>query len=310
MCKNIANTSLVHKDNTCAIVTIYLPGTEILHHIEKIKHQVHHIIVIINQCDKNEFKALAHMLSGSGPHNIIENTYNMGLAHALNQGIGIASSENMEWVLLLDQDTDVDDDIISELSKTISNMPILPAIIGSNYRDFHSVSTAFRCKNNKNMYQKKPTVITSGTLLNLEHAKHIGPFKSEYFIDSIDHEYCMRAKSLGYDIYITCKPLMTHNIGLQDQKFLTRLQCLLSHPHSPERKYYVARNTVATAKYYIYEFPLWSIRQFMRILAELFSTILFEDHKLQRITFTLRGILDGLSSNFKPGPLETKHVET
>jgi rhamnosyltransferase len=310
MRKNITNASLPNKGNTCAIITVYLPDTDILHHIEKIKRQVHHIVVIINRCNQDTLNGLSRILSGSNTHSITTNTYNMGLAHALNQGIEIASSTNMEWMLLLDQDTAVDDDIIVELSKTISTMPIQPAILGANYRDIHGNSAAFQCRQKNGIYQNKPTVITSGSLLNMALAKHIGSFKSEYFIDSIDHEYCMRARSLGHQIYITCKPLMTHSIGLQEDTFLNRLQCLLSHPHSPERKYYIARNTIATAKDYIHIFPLWSIRQFLRILTELLSTIFFENKKRQRILFTVRGLIDGLKSNFTHGPLETEHVET
>lgn len=310
MRKNITNSDLPNKGNTCAIVTIYLPETDILHHINKIKRQVHHIVVINNRCNQEILNALTRMLSDSISHSITTNSFNMGLAHALNQGVEIASQSNMEWTLLLDQDTAVDDNIIVELSKAISTMSIIPPILGTNYRNIHDDSTTFPCKQSKNIYKNKATVITSGSLLNLALAQHIGSFRSEYFIDSIDHEYCMRARSLGYEIYITCKPLMTHSIGLQENSFINRLQCLLSHPHSPERKYYVARNTIATAKNYIHKFPFWSMRQFLRILTDLLSTIFFEDKKKQRILFTMSGLMDGLKSNFKTGPLEIDNAES
>tara|TARA_R110002094_G_scaffold210511_1_gene180924 strand:- start:570 stop:1502 length:933 start_codon:yes stop_codon:yes gene_type:complete len=309
MRKNITTSNLPNKGNTCAIVTIYLPETDILHHIDKIKRQVHHIVVVNNRCKQDTLNLLTRMLSDSSSHNIITNPSNMGLAHALNQGIEIASHSNMEWALLLDQDTSVDDNIIMELSKIISTMSIVPAILGTNYRNIHDDSIAFHCKQSKNIYQNKATVITSGSLLNLALARHIGPFRSEYFIDSIDHEYCMRARSLGYEICITCKSLMTHSIGLQENTFINRIQCLLSHPHNPERKYYVARNTIVTAKNYIHKFPFWSIRQLLRILADLLSTVFFEDKKKQRILFTMSGLIDGLKSNFKTGPLEIDNVE-
>lgn len=299
------NTSSPRTDNTCAIITLYQPGYEILKHIEAIRHQVHHIILIINDCSEDILATLSDKLSDRNSHSILANQSNLGLAYALNQGLELAYSTGMEWALMLDQDTHVNNDIIIELSKAISSMPAIPVILGSNYRNKHDGDPAFKCRHPNRLYQTKTTVISSGTLLNVGRARSLGTFRSEYFIDSIDHEYCMRARSLGYQVFITCKPLMTHSIGLQNNSLRNRLQCLLSHPHLPQRKYYVARNSIANARYYAVQFPLWSMRQLLRVVADMVSTILFEDHKYQRIKYSLSGILDGMQNRFKPGPLET-----
>lgn len=299
------NVNLPRKTNTCAIITIYRPGDEILEHIEAIMPQVHLMILIINHCSKEILAALSAKLSDCNRHEILENPYNMGLAHALNQGLQLAYSASMEWALLLDQDTCVYKDIIEELSRTIDSMPVNPAILGSNYKNKLNHTTAVKCRRHDQLYRDKTTVITSGTMLNLELAKQIGPFRSEYFIDSIDHEYCMRARSLGHGIYITCKPLMIHTIGLQNDTLLNRLQCLLSQPHLPARKYYVARNSIANARKFAIKFPFWSLRQIARIFADMVATILFEGQKYQRIKYTLSGLQDGVRNRFISGPIET-----
>lgn len=36
-------------------------------------------------------------------------------------------------------------------------------------------------------------------LLRLEFAKAIGGFRDDYFIDSVDHEFCLRAAKRGQD---------------------------------------------------------------------------------------------------------------
>ena len=305
---NNVNASSPRAGNTCAIITLYHPGYELLEHLEAIMPQVHHIILIINDCSKDILTALSEKLTDLDRHSILINQTNLGLAHALNQGLGLAYSTGMEWALLLDQDTRVNNDILAELAKAIASMPGIPVILGSNYRDVHGGTPAFKCKLPNRLYQSKPTVITSGTLLNIERARYIGSFRSEYFIDSIDHEYCMRARSLGHEIYITCKPLMIHSIGLQNDTLRNRLQCLLSHPHQPQRKYYVARNSIANARYFAGRFPLWALRQLLRVVADMASTLLFEDHKYQRIKYSLSGLLDGIQNRFKPGPLETGHA--
>lgn len=292
------------KDNTCAIITIFNPQLDIFENIKKIKNQVNHIILIINQCDQNTLTNLRKQLPKADNHHIIQNPKNMGLAYALNQGIESAYDLDLTWALLLDQDTTVDENIIHTLSNTIEYIPEESFLLGSNYRSKHNSLAAYKCKQKNCTFKKVSTIITSGSILNLITTKEIGTFNSDYFIDSIDHEYCLRARSLGFQIYITCEPVMTHDIGVQDTNWLNRIQCFLSHPHTPERKYYVIRNTIITANKYITKFPLWSLRQLLRVFADILSTILFENQKLLRLNHTVAGIKSGFRSEFKPGPLE------
>ena len=40
-----------------------------------------------------------------------------------------------------------------------------------------------------------------------------GPFRSDFFIAFIDHEYCLRLRKLGYKVIIANVPLMVHALG-------------------------------------------------------------------------------------------------
>lgn len=283
---NYGNDLTPTRENTSAIITIFHPGSGIVHHIERIIPQVNRIIVINNGCSHQTKTTIQSCLSGSPLHNIISNPFNKGLGYALNQGIMLTTSTHIKWALLLDQDTRVELNIIAELANTISSMPQIPAILGSNFRDPHTKKVYYCCNANTATYRTKDTVITSGTLLNLDYSRIIGAFNAEYFIDSIDHEYCLRAKTCGFLVYMNGQPLMTHTIGARKNTLINRLQCLLSYPHPPERKYYIARNSIATAITYANTFPCWSMRQFLKIFAELIAAIFFENSKRKRIIYT------------------------
>src|SRR4030095_5315976 len=60
---------------------------------------------------------------------------------------------------------------------------------------------------------ERRTVITSGTLLSLNAYDAIGRFRDDFFIDGIDHEYCLRARAKRYRILLMLAPLLVHSIG-------------------------------------------------------------------------------------------------
>lgn len=301
------NKFLPEKDNTCAIITIFNPDQDIFENINKIKCQVNYLILIINQCDQNTLSNLIKQLPNADKHHIIHNPENMGLAHALNQGLDFAYNLEIDWALLLDQDTSVDSDIIQTLSNTINDIPENNFLIGSNYRSKKDRLEKIKVNKQEKSYLTVSTIITSGTLLSIESYKKIGSFIPEYFIDSIDHEYSLRAKCSGYNIFITSNPVMTHDIGIRDNNWSDRLQCFFSQSHTPERKYYVIRNTIITANKYIKKFPLWSLRQYLRVIADLISTLVFENQKQVKLRYSFDAIRYGLNNELHPGPLESRN---
>src|SRR5262249_23546736 len=56
-------------------------------------------------------------------------------------------------------------------------------------------------------------VITSGSLIDLDAFRQIGPFRSDFFIDAIDTEWCFRAWHSGYSCWVLHGATMLHKIG-------------------------------------------------------------------------------------------------
>jgi len=130
-------------------------------------------------------------------------------------------------------------------------------------------------------------------LVPLSLFKAIGLFREDYFIDSVDHEFCLRARAHGCRILISCRPVMEHNIGAHVVN-ASRLRQFMSFNHSPARKYFIARNTIATVKLYFFQEPLWSMRQGWRLLSDFASILLFENEKLKKAEAFMVGAIHGI----------------
>jgi rhamnosyltransferase len=194
---------------------------------------------------------------------VILHTRNEGIAWALNRGSEWAASQGFRWILTLDQDTTVEPDIVDSLVDVFCRYPFPQylAVIGSNYTD----KITGKVKLNLTPFTDSPSidsvsVLTSGSLVSLSVLRAIGGFREDFFIDCVDHEYCLRARSHGFRVVISSKPVMKqHGIGR-----LTEHQVLWKRVgtsnHDPVRQYFLSRNSVILAKEYLSLEPRWILR--------------------------------------------------
>ena len=224
---------------------------------------------------------------------LINNSENLGVAKALNQGIQLADELGATWVVTLDQDSELVDGFVSRMMAVYEILPIKKSLLGANFFDSRRGRLRERTTELRPGYVPKKTVITSGMMFPISLFRELGGFREEYFIDSVDHEYCLRARKAGYGCYITCEPLMTHCIGTELNASLQRfLPCAYNHP--PFRKYYIARNVVLTVKEYFAFDPAWVAKQFLRVIWEFLSIVAFEENKLEKLRSFNRGIIHGI----------------
>jgi rhamnosyltransferase len=278
--------------NTCAIVVTYYPDAGFRDRLERVLAQFPFVIVVDNG-SQGVAAEMLHGLKDGRQVLLAVNNANLGVAVALNQGVALALQQGFEWGVLLDQDTLVFPDMLESLLAAHIECGGGNALVGGNYHDVHRNRNFIECKNNGQGYKKRKTLITSGTLASLDLVTRIGGFREDYFIDSVDHEFCLRARSHGCTVVITCKPVMSHSIGapMESAGWLSKFT---SFNHSPARKYYIARNTIATAKSYLIHEPAWAMRQVWRLIFDFCSIWFFEAEKPKKAMAFLMGITHGL----------------
>lgn len=276
--------------NTCAVIVTYHPDEGFPDRLERIQSQFPLVIVV-----NNASQSSVMMGNQAGlPHvHFVVNQSNIGIAAALNQGVNLATQEGFKWVVTLDHDTVIATDMLATLIDIYQRYGDCNVVIGSNYWDVHRGHNFIQCADAGAYFMERKTLITSGTLVSLALFDTIGFFREDYFIDSVDHEFCLRARAHGYRILISCRPVMEHNIGAHVVN-ASRLRQFMSFSHSPTRKYFIARNTIATVKLYFFQEPLWSMRQGWRLLSDFASILLFENEKLKKAEAFMVGAIHGI----------------
>jgi rhamnosyltransferase len=266
-----------------SIVVLYKPDKNIFLRLKQIAKSSNKVIVILNQID----------LFGSTTINI-ENTEtvflgeNIGLAKALNVGIRRAMNNTAcEYIALFDQDSFLDDENsiinITEIFKEYKNEKI--GIIGHSNKD---VKLNNETKNFNFDIEEVEDVITSGSVLPCYVLKDVGLMDENLFIDYIDYEWCLRAKSFGYKIFKSNKNHISHNLG---DKFVKIIGLTKPIHTNPIRKFYIVRNTlILLNRNYIS--LTWKINHFLKLLYRIPGYIILSDNKFSSLKIIANSFFD------------------
>ena len=233
-------SQLTSGQEVCAVAVTYHPDADLPQRFSRILRQVGRLVIVDNGSGEAETTMLEEFAANPSVTLMLQFA-NLGIASALNKGIYHAIGLEFKWVLLLDQDSCIDDDMVQTLIEVQAAFPERDrlAVIGSGFRA--TEETTGQSTYASDGWEEAESVITSGSLIPLESHAAIGAFREEFFIDYVDTEYCFRARAKGYRVIRTRKPIMSHSIGA-----ITRHRVLWldkwTFNHSPDRRYYIARN--------------------------------------------------------------------
>jgi rhamnosyltransferase len=284
-------------DSVCAIVVAFFPDAGLMARIRGLLLQVTQVVIVDNTPDDGSGLSLEESFHDTAQLHLIENRANLGISTALNQGLAHAMQAGCKWILTLDQDTECYPDMVDTLLQVANACQSNAAVIGGNYLDPRN-EKCFVPINGPEDFLEQTTVITSGCLVDAGVAAAIGGFRDDYFIDQVDHEFCLRMRAQGHKVIISRKPVMNHSVGHPGGARLPLLGVLPNHP--PVRKYYIARNTVVMVADYWRREPRWCLRRLVRLLLGLGLTALLEEQRLSKVRAFAAGVADGLRRRLGP----------
>jgi len=221
---------------------------------------------------------------------------NLGIATALNTGCELSLTKGYEWILTMDQDSIFYEDNLYNL---IQSIKLVDANVTGIITPDHVTSITI----NRNDFTQGTFLrlikncMTSGNLLNLKIWDTAGRFKDEFFIDFVDHEFCLRLNKNGYLIYLCTKSVLIHQLG--DGLLFKWLNMQLSVTnHNYIRRYYMTRNRLWCLAHYFFTDTRICIKEIYSILAELFKIILKEEDKYKKLRSFFEGTRDFLLGKF------------
>ena len=112
----------LHGSAVCAILVTYHPDAELAARLRRIDPQVGAIVIVDNGSTDAEVRML-HDIATDPKIHLMLNRQNLGVARALNLGVGCAESLGYSLALLLDQDTSVEAGMVQTLLGIYRSFP-------------------------------------------------------------------------------------------------------------------------------------------------------------------------------------------
>jgi rhamnosyltransferase len=279
----------------CAVITTYRPDDDFLSRVQRIRSQVGHVVIVDDGESADNVARLKSWFSGISSVTLCHNVVNVGVAISLNKGISIAKSKGYRWVLTLDDDTIVNPDMVKNLIETwnlVADQAGKPVAIMGMARSGGHDDRIESCPTERHLFVEKRGIITSGSLMPLDVYDAIGGFRDEFFIDSIDYDYCLRARAKGFRVIEVCRFGMIHPLGNTIKRCIGCLT-LKTTNHTPIRRYYAYRNSTVLAQENFRHDPLYSLAVFVYQLRTVALILLLENDRRKKVKMIFRGLLDG-----------------
>jgi rhamnosyltransferase len=290
------------------IFVLYQPTAEFVSNLRKAAALCRHVIAVDNSPDPNLYLHEAWRQAGI---NVIVNRNQGGLAGAYNRGAELLLEQGCEVIFLLDQDSDIDGQFFVKMMEACSRLGTDTFVMGPKIYETHlqrcmpvtppgkSLPRPFRIDNETDGLFLTLFVISSGSAISAQAYRTLGTFREDYFIESIDVEYGLRATSAGIPVYMNAAATMrqtTGNIERHGKLFTTN--------HAAWRRYYSTRNAVYTLRLYRSKWSLHWLNGLLAIHWAL-SVVLFEQQKLRKLVAIIAGYVDGRLGRL--GTFENRH---
>lgn len=292
-----------------AIVVTYYPDLTVLGELLGALHaQVGRILLIDNSpADCQVLEVMLRERPRSGVH-LVRFGENLGIARALNIGIRMALDDGAAHILLSDQDSLPATDMVAGLLRALDEMRtqgLRVGAVGPIYTDINTGRTfPFKAlvsgkffpgevfPNTERPHVDALSLITSGTLIPAPVFSAVGLMLEDLFIDRVDTEWCLRARSLGYFLCGTSYARLYQRMGdgvLRVWYFGWRSVSI----YAPVRLYYQIRNSAYLCRSDYIGFRL-KVRNIWYAFGVAYSQIVFGRRRLYSCKMALRGLWDGL----------------
>ncbi len=279
-----------HLPRVVACVITHNPGPELASHLAALRLQVDALVVIDNGSRNAGIVASAAQVNDCM---YIGNPDNMGIAAALNEGVRQARALGGQWLAMFDQDSSAGPGLVPQLLRFGLAHPLVSRIgvLAASHRDratqanYHHPWDILEETAEARLLR---STITSGSLVRLEVFDELGLFDESLFIDSVDHDFCLRARRHGWAIVESRELVLEHSIGAITVEKLFGLRVVCTH-HNAQRRYYMTRNLLEVCRRFMWFDPLWSFKGVLVLIGGCLAVILYEDGKRAKLAAILEG---------------------
>lgn len=279
------------RNSVCAVIVVYNDYESLTALVESLLGQVESIVIVDNS---DENKKVPDVVLSQSVVLYQNSNGNKGLAAGLNDGLRLSEKFNSEWVLLLDQDSILADNMVSCMLNEYLYHPnmsevgmICPDVFLSD-KSLHQSPLRFGSIFVSRVVETSDNVdfsITSGSMIKTSLFEDVGFMDESFFIEYVDFDYCLKLRSFGYKILFVKESVLMHRLG---ESRMNKIGIRYTY-HSPQRVYYQTRNRLIVVRRYGLRYPSFALMQLFLFALKFFKILIIEDQKIKRLKFYLSG---------------------
>jgi rhamnosyltransferase len=293
-------------NNVAAVIVLYHPNLALLQRlVDTVVGQVARIYIIDNTPEPPS-EMIIFLKQFAAPITYRALGDNMGIALAQNVGIREALQQGCTHVLLLDQDSALSEgmvDLLLSAEASLIAQGNKVAAVGPVYIDEKTGKPSPAVRNQAlrakyiplDLSTREPVetdhIIASGALIQSSAFAVVGMMREELFIDWVDIEWGLRAKSKGYNSYIAPTALLQHSIGDATVKIFGRTLSV----HSEIRHCYIVRNAAYLLRFRTMGWR-WRVLTTLRLPRYVLAFSWFSQTKLHSFALLSHALLQGLGA--------------
>jgi GT2 family glycosyltransferase len=265
--------------------------------INKTKFNNHKIILVDNESSEKKLNVL---LNDFNNLKVIQNKLNLGFGVANNQAITYALDKNYDYVMLLNNDTEVDKNfiipLINNIEKNTSIGGVQPLIMNYNKRDLIWSAGGYINKffgnttTNKSLEKKLNLDWITGCcmLLKTEVIKKTKLLDENFFAYYEDVDWSLRIKDLGYSLQLVETSLIYHHGSISSNNSTSegKLSAFVHYLNFKNHIYFLRKHS---EKFNFFGVVLY---QLMKLISySIYFILRFRFNKLKMI---YKGLIDGM----------------
>jgi rhamnosyltransferase len=298
----------MQQTSVVAVVVSYRSDERLFRALGALAPQVGRTVVVDNGSDAEAVGRLDALAEASGGGiTLIRNEENAGLSAAQNQGIRFALEDGADWILLMDDDSIPEPNMVASMLSAHAAHPegerigLVAPLLGDEEGTLKA-----RAYVSKHALHFRPVrfgpgdvlddvafAMASGSLVKAEVFRDVGLMREDFFVDYIDFEFAFRMRRAGWKLIAVGDARLQHRLGEYEQKTLFgRKFCFNSH--SSFRRYHIYRNRLRVWRAHGLYLPAFFAFEFASIGIDLAKLILLEDDKLEKLGAIGRGVVHAL----------------
>lgn len=226
---------------------------------------------------------------------------NCGLGKAYNDCLDHAERVGCNHLLLFDQDSLPPMGLAAALDGALRNLGTAnrrPIAVGPTTFDLDGRVIKAPVLNSTLCAGSVETsfLISSGKMIDVVAARRVGSFREDFFIDGIDIEWCLRARHLGYSVWMHQDVRMDHVLGAGVIVLPFGILRVTRQP--PLRVYTLIRNQIAMLR--LAHVPrTFKLRLVLTLPARMLTYVWTDPSRAMRKALW-RGLRDGVRNRLGP----------